>query len=202
MFLASLSWALMVLPMCVVRLAMLQVGFTARQGVFVIEGHFLGMYLPGFVSGKLIHRHGVRAMSVAAALLFLGSIGILQLVNGSAFGTWFVGMLALGVAWNILFTSATVWTSRTAYDVKTQPHLQSPVQAANDFLMFLFVGAWVMSSSYIFESAGGGIGGWRVLTGTVLSGLLALAGGLLLVDSVLDRKERRSKCTQLPLTVK
>jgi MFS family permease len=198
MAMASLSWALMVLPMCVVRLAMLEVGLGARQGVFVIEAHFLGMYATGFVSGKLIHRFGPRAMSWVAALLFLVSIVVLQLADGSTAATWIAGMVVLGIAWNVGFTSATVWTSRAAYDAAAQPHLRAPVQAANDFFMFLFVGGWVMGSTYIFESAGGSIEGWRAVTGPVLAALLALAVAVLLVDAFLDRRDRGRKLGCLP----
>lgn len=197
---AALSWAIMVLPMCVVRLAMLQVGFPPRMGVHVLEGHFLGMYVTGFGSGKLIHRYGAKRIAGVAVLLFLVAIAVLQLVDASSVVAWLVGMVLLGVAWNIGFTSATVWTSQTAYDVQKQPHLKSPVQAANDGIMFLFVGVWVMSSTYIFESVGGGMAGWRVLSGGVVSGLLLVMFVCLVVDAVLDRRERRTCCTDAAIT--
>jgi hypothetical protein len=110
-----------------------------------------------------------------------------------------VGMILHGVAWNIGFTSATVWTSQTAYDAQKQPHLKSPVQAANDGIMFLFVGVWVMSSTYIFESVGGGIAGWRVLTGGVVSGLLLVMFAFLVYDAVIDRRQSRQRCTDFPI---
>jgi MFS family permease len=198
---AALSWAIMVLPMCVVRLAMLQVGFSPRTGVYVIEGHFLGMYVTGFVSGKLIHRFGAKAMAAASVPLFLASIAVLQAADGSSAAAWLVGMVLHGVAWNIGFTSATVWTSRTAYDAEKQPHLTSPVQAANDGVMFLFVGVWVMSSTYIFESVGGGLEGWRVVSGGVVSGLVLVMFAFLVFEAVRDRREtkKRGMDSDLPL---
>jgi hypothetical protein len=199
MAMAALSWALMVLPMCVVRLAMLEAGFGPRAGVTVMEGHFLGMYATGFVSGKLIQRLGARTVAWGAVMLFLASIAVLQLADDSTVATWIVGMVVLGIAWNLGFTSATVWTTTGAYDDETQPHLKAPVQAANDFFMFLFVGGWVMGSTYIFESAGGSIKGWRAVTGPVLGALLALAAALLLVDAILLRRERGGKVSPLPI---
>jgi MFS family permease len=198
---AALSWAIMVLPMCVVRLAMLQVGFAPRMGVYVIEGHFLGMYVTGFVSGKLIHRFGAKAMAAASVPLFLVSIAVLQVADGSTLAAWLAGMVLHGVAWNIGFTSATVWTSQTAYDAEKQPHLKSPVQAANDGAMFLFVGVWVMSSTYLFESVGGGLEGWRVVSGGVVSGLVLVMFAFLVYEAVRDQRDTRTRgiSSDLPL---
>ena len=126
MTVAALSWAIMVLPMCVIRLAMLQVGFTPRMGVYVLEGHFLGMYVTGFVSGRLIHRCGAKRMAGVAVLLFLVSIAVLQLVDESSVVVWLVGMILHGVAWNIGFTSAAEPEALTLCTSSTGGRLAAP----------------------------------------------------------------------------
>ena len=138
-------------------------GFSSRQSLTVIELHFVGMYGPGFFSGKLIKRKGTR-LAVYISIFFFAIGTLCNLLSeeedSGSIATWYLGLTFLGIGWNFGFTAATVWTAEI---YKTSPHLKLQVQASSDFLMFLIAGAFVFSSGYIFDAGGVGLDGWKTL---------------------------------------
>jgi len=165
---AVLSWALMAMPMGIFRITMKEVGFSERQSLTVIEFHFLAMYGTGFWTGSFIKKHGVIRACQLSLLLFVLSMGIhlsLQSHTNTTAG-WYIGMILLGMAWNIGFSSATAWSTKSYEDA---PYLKPKVQAANECLMFLFSGALMFSTGHIYKAGGGEISGWRFLKECCLS---------------------------------
>mmetsp|Transcript_19393 Transcript_19393/g.40109 ORF Transcript_19393/g.40109 Transcript_19393/m.40109 type:complete len:211 (-) Transcript_19393:566-1198(-) len=196
MLVSSLAWAAM--PMSIVRVVMTQVGFTSRESWTVIEFHFVGMYLPGFITGKLIADYGPKWEILVGIVIFVLAL-VLNFVaqekddNRNNLALWVIGLFTIGVAWNFCFTSATIWTTSL---YKKLPHLKPRVQAANDACMFLFCGAWIASASYIFEAGGSGLDGWDVLN-WVAFGLVGCKGVILLWDSQLGKNEAQKQPTNL-----
>jgi hypothetical protein len=99
---SAFSWAIMTMPMAVLRVAMQQVGFTSRQSLLAIELHFLGMYAPGFITGILIQRWGPRTVISSSIVLFVTSMILLQNVTSQssfsgAESIWILGMILIGV---------------------------------------------------------------------------------------------------------
>jgi hypothetical protein len=188
---AALSWAIMAVPMGIVRVAALDAGYTARQSLTVIELHFLAMFGTGFVSGQRIQWYGVRTLCWTGAAVFAVSL-LLNVFSYSAergtIATWYLGLVGLGVGWNLAFTAATVWLSEAvAVGGGAAVVAKSQIQSANDCFMFLFAGAWIFSSSYIYNGGGGGIQGWRTLNFVVV-GLVGTYVAVLAVDEVLRRR--------------
>lgn len=170
---SGLAWAIMAVPMSVVRVAMHQVGFSVRQSLTVIEIHFLGMYSPGFVVGSLMKKYGPKKVCAIGGFIFALAIVCMLLVESDQdgnIGLWLIGLFVVGAGWNFAFTGATVWTADL---YRKSPMHKEKVQAANDSLMFLFSGAWIVSSSYIFEAGGSQLDGWKTMNYVVI-GLLGV----------------------------
>jgi MFS family permease len=189
MLIATMSWAMMAVPMSLVRVAMGQVGFTSRQSLTTIELHFLGMYAPGFFTGSLIQRYGPRAVCSGAIVLYTVALVLMLVSKEKEHGTysivtWTLGMIFVGMGWNFGFTGATVWLTEL-YKSPSRAHLKTPLQAANDCLMFGLAGGWIFSASYIFDAGGSGLDGWKLLNFVVV-GLLAFYTMVLLVNYRLE----------------
>lgn len=177
---AILSWALMAMPMSIFRITMRDVGFSERQSLTVIEFHFLSMYAPGFWSGDFIKQNGLLRTCQTSVLGFILSLGVLLSLpsNTKTTAGWYIGFILLGIAWNLGFSAATVWSTQS---YEHAPYLKAKVQAANECLMFLVSGALMFSTGYIYDNAGGGdIAGWRLLNG-LLFVLVGIFVGLVVV---------------------
>ncbi|KAL7572101.1 hypothetical protein ACA910_001740 [Epithemia clementina (nom. ined.)] len=192
MLVAAIAWAAMAMPMSIVQVVMKDVGYTSRQSLTTIELHFAGMYSPGFITGALISLYGPKRNVVAGIMLFAIALAFNFSATGKGpddsnarMAVWVLGLFMIGVAWNFCFTAATVLTTEL---YKKAPPLKPHVQAANDFLMFLLSGAWIVSASYIFEAGGSGLKGWDALNWVVV-GLVGLMGVFIILDPVLERFE-------------
>lgn len=187
---AGLSWAIMALPMSIVRVAMGQLGYTSRQSLLVVEFHFLGMFSPGFITGKLIQRFGaVRVMLLAVVINILAtSISLVATEDSNTLAAWFASLILIGIGWNLGFSSATVHLTQ-AY--AHAPEFKSKVQAANDFVMFLLSGSFIFSTGYIYEAGGSELSGWRTVNYSVfaLIGSMAL---IVLADMTLSHREKEA----------
>ena len=170
---AAFSWAIMAMPMSVVRVAMTQLGFSNRLSLLTIEFHFLGMFSPGFFTGKLIGRFGAIAVSAMAVLLFVvGTVLSLISNEDTSVATWMLALIFMGIGWNFGFASATVLLPRAYQDA---PSFKTRVEAANDFVMFLIAGAFIFSTGYVYEAGGSLLAGWQTVNFFVLFLIVVMA---------------------------
>jgi MFS family permease len=190
---ATLFWAIMAVPMSILRIAMKDAGYTSRQSLSAIELHFVGMYAPGFVTGSLIDRFGIRAICWTGLVVSCAGV-VLNLLSETrddgTLATWVLGMIAVGTGWNFCFTGATVGLTKTLNDV---PFSKGEVQSANECLSFLIAGACVFVSSYIYDTAFWGSGilsGWQTLNYCVV-GLLVVAGLTFAIDYYMETTSSR-----------
>eukprot|EP00566_Odontella_aurita_P012544 CAMPEP_0113527044 /NCGR_PEP_ID=MMETSP0015_2-20120614/1080_1 /TAXON_ID=2838 /ORGANISM="Odontella" /LENGTH=482 /DNA_ID=CAMNT_0000425441 /DNA_START=182 /DNA_END=1628 /DNA_ORIENTATION=+ /assembly_acc=CAM_ASM_000160 len=159
--LACLSWSIMAMPMSIVRVAMNEVGYSARISLTTLELHFLGMFAPGFITGALIQRIGLAPMRFVGLALFVAAL-VSNLLSrpegdGGTVGTWMTGLTLLGVGWNLVFSCSTVMLSET---YAKEPANATKIQSTNDFFMFGVSGALVVSTGFIFQAGGSGLSGW------------------------------------------
>jgi len=145
------SYAVMNLIMTVTPVAMARCGFDFSDAAWVIEWHVLGMFLPSFITPKLIARYGLLKMMLIGACLMLVCIA-LNLHGQSQWHFW-SALALLGVGWNFMFISATQLVTM-AY--KSSEKAKS--QAANEFLVFGMVTLSAFSSGWLESSLG-----WEVL---------------------------------------
>ena len=145
------SYAVMNLIMTVTPVAMARCGFDFSTAAWVIEWHVLGMFLPSFITPRLISRLGLLWVILLGALLMLFCI-LLNLHGVSQWHFW-AALFLLGVGWNFMFISATQLVT-SAY----RPAEKSKSQAANEFLVFGMVTISAFSSGWL-ES----VLGWQML---------------------------------------
>jgi predicted MFS family arabinose efflux permease len=154
---AVVGYGTMNLVMSSTPLQMLLCGFGVGASADVIRAHSIAMFLPGFVTGRVIQRFGIHQVICAGALI----TALCAAVNvgfAPAMGTFLVALILLGIGWNFMFVGATTLLS-TAYE----PHERVRVQATNDFIVFGTVALTAFASGAIHATYG-----WDALNLSVL----------------------------------
>ena len=136
-------------------------GFGVGASADVIRAHSIAMFLPGFLTGRLIQRFGPHPIILAGAVL-TGLCVIVDIGFDPFFGTFIVGLMLLGVGWNGMFVGATALLA-SAHD----PAERVRVQTANDFIVFGTVAVTALASGAIESTAG-----WTMLNLSVVPGLI------------------------------
>jgi MFS family permease len=95
----------------------------------VIQSHVIAMYAPSLVSGYLTDRLGERRMMMGGAAALLVCTAVTS--TSHAVGAYWLGLVLLGVGWNLLFVGATVLLTRSY-----APAERFRAQAVNDFVVF------------------------------------------------------------------
>jgi predicted MFS family arabinose efflux permease len=158
------AYGTMNLVMTSTPVEMMLCGFGIGASATVIQLHAVAMFAPGFVTGRLITRFGLRQVIVAGAVLTAGCA--IVAVTGRSFAHFTVALVLLGIGWNFMFVGATQLLA-TAH----APEERVRAQAANDVLVFGTVACTAFASGAVHAQAG-----WEVLNlVTVPSLILALA---------------------------
>jgi len=127
----------------------------------VIRAHSIAMFLPGFVTGRLIQRFGVhRVIAAGGALTLLCTAINVTCVPGYAI--LMLALVLLGVGWNFMFVGGTTLLA-TAY----VPAERVRVQATNDFIVFGTVACTALISGAVQATLG-----WTPLNLTVVPPVL------------------------------
>ncbi len=126
---AALGYGVMNMLMAASPIAMKLHGHPFHEAALVLEWHVIGMFAPGFFTGRLIQRFGVIRILFAGVALNLLCIGIA--LSGVDVGHFVLSMFVLGVGWNFLFTAGTT-LSLQAY----RPEERDKTQAAVNFCVF------------------------------------------------------------------
>jgi predicted MFS family arabinose efflux permease len=122
-------------------------GFGISDSATVLGLHGIAMFAPGFITGRLIEAFGPHRVIVTGAVLNLSCAALA--FAGSAYLSFAIALILLGLGWNMMFTGATALLARSH-----GPENRVRVQAANDFLMFGGV-AFATFGSEVLESAFG-----------------------------------------------
>jgi hypothetical protein len=159
---ATIAHTVMVMIMSNCALSM-EDDYSFQTTSLVLEFHFLAMFLPGFLTGKLIQEYGTFIVSIQGAFLFALSSVFFGL--GEHLWNYYGGMILLGVAWNLSFSAGTVMLT-SCYAVSPtplctippsslsflfQPHEAADVQAINDFILFTVAGGGSLISGVIYS---------------------------------------------------
>ena len=162
------AFSSMQLVMASTPVQMMICGFGVNDAADVIRAHSIAMYLPGFVTGRLIQRFGAHGVICTGALLAAFCAAV-NLGFDPWFSTFMVALMLLGLGWNFMFVGATALLA-TAHD----PHERVRVQATNDFIVFGSVAVSILTSGAI-ESGWG----WHALNLAMLPPV-AIAAALVL----------------------
>jgi len=158
-----IGYAVMSFIMAATPLAAVDCGYTPADAFGIIRFHLIGMFLPAFFTGHLIHRYGTAAIALTgtAMLVVCGLVA----VSGTGLVNFWIALALLGVGWNFMFVAGTTLLTH-AY----RPEERAKVQGLNEFLI---AGSAALGSF----SAGGVFGafGWNTLNLVVLPLLVVVA---------------------------
>lgn len=161
----SIGYAVMVLVMTATPLAMKSQGFEFSNIASIIQWHVLGMFLPSFITGRLITRFGTTPIIQLGCLLLIACVLIAQL--GQGYWYFWVALVTLGIGWNFTFIGATTLLTGTY-----QANEKAKVQGINDFLIFGFAAIASLLAGHLQHWLG-----WELLNLLMLPPI-ALAMGL------------------------
>ena len=162
---SMVGYGTMNLVMASTPLQMLFCGFGVNASADVIRAHSIAMFLPGFVTGRLIQRFGAHPIICTGAALTLLCVTV-NLTFSPLVTTFMVALALLGVGWTFMFVGGTTLLA-TAHD----PHERVRVQATNDFIVFGSVACTAFASGAIEAT-----GGWAALNLVVVPPTLIAAG--------------------------
>ncbi len=158
------GYGAMNLVMASTPLQMLMCGFGVNASADVIRAHSIAMFLPGFVTGRLIQRFGAHPVILGGAALTSLCVAV-NIGFDPFFSTFIVALMLLGAGWNFMFVGATALLA-SAHDARERVR----VQATNDFIVFGTVAGTAFASGAIETTAG-----WSALNLTVVPPLLVAA---------------------------
>ena len=161
---AALGYGVMNLLMIATPLAMNFCGHPFKEGVFVLEWHVVGMFLPSFFTGSLIKRFGVMNIIISGTLVNFMAIGIA--LSGTSVSHFWFALVALGIGWNFMFIGGTTLLTETY-----ESHEKTRVQGFNDMLVFATMAVSSSSAGVLVNAEG-----WETVNYTALP-FIALALG-------------------------
>ena len=144
---AALGYGVMNLLMVATPLAMNFCGHPFKEGVFVLEWHVVGMFLPSFFTGDLIKRFGAMKVIISGTLLNFAAISIA--LSGVTVWHFWVALVVLGIGWNFMFIGGTALLTETY-----QPQEKSRVQGFNDMLVFATMAVSSSSAGVLVNAKG------------------------------------------------
>ncbi len=144
---AAIGYGVMSFVMTATPLAIVACGMEFKDAAFIIQWHVVGMFLPSFVTGKLIKRFGVLRIITIGALLNVGCM-VFALSGIDLMNFWFA-LVALGVGWNFMFIGGSSLLTQCYRETE-----RSKVQAVNDFIVFGTVAVASFSSGAVQNAWG------------------------------------------------
>ena len=99
------------------------------DAAFVIQSHVVAMFAPSLVTGWLVDRLG-RPRMMAAGVVAIGA-AIAAGASGHSVSAYWMGLVLLGLGWNLLFIGATVLLTQSL-----EPSQRFRGQGLNDFTVF------------------------------------------------------------------
>ena len=180
---SALGYGVMNLLMAATPLAMQVCGMPFSDAALVLEWHVIGMFAPGFFTGRLIKRWG--ALPVMGAGVLLEALCIAIALSGQDLHQFVVALFVLGLGWNFLFTASTTLAMQ-AY----RPEEKDKAQAAINFSVFATMALTSFASGALVTTQG-----WRLLNlGSLLP--VGLTGAALLWLAT----RRRAAKSQAPIS--
>ncbi|MDA0654138.1 MAG: MFS transporter [Proteobacteria bacterium] len=158
---AGSAFAVMTLAMVSTPLAMTGHAHSIEDAALVIQFPVLGMFLPSFFTGHLIHRFGVLPVMFTGLALLFAHVAVTA--SGIGLPHFLAALTLLGVGWNFMFVGGS-----TLLGEAHRPEEKAKTQAANDLLVYGFSITGSVSSGILLAALG-----W---TGVNIAALPALAG--------------------------
>ena len=143
----------------------------------VIQSHVIAMYAPSLVTGVLVDRLGLKRMMLAGTAMLLTCIAVSM--SSHTVAAYWLGLVMLGLGWNLLFVGSTVLLTRSY-----APEERFRAQGLNDVAVF---------GSQALASLGAGAAlhrfGWVVMNLTMVPVLLIVLALILATATQRHRHE-------------
>ena len=143
-----ISYGVMNLIMTATPLAMVACKHPFNDAAFVIQWHFISMFAPSFITGKLIQRFGLMTILLTGVVLNLGCVAF-ALTGIDVTHFWFA-LVCVGLGWNFMFIGAT-----TLLTESHTPAERAKVQGVNDAMIFTTLVVSSLSSGRYLRSRDG-----------------------------------------------
>lgn len=144
---AALGYGVMNILMAASPIAMQMCGHPFKAAALVLEWHVIGMFAPGFFTGRLIRRFGETRILAAGVLLNVLCVAIA--LSGVDVMHFLISMFLVGVGWNFMFTAGTA-LSLKAY----RPEEKDKAQGAINFWIFVVMAISAFSSGALVTTQG------------------------------------------------
>lgn len=167
---AAMAYGMMNLLMVATPMAMDVCGHPFAAAAFVIQGHVIAMYAPGFITGSLIDRYGPVKIILGGTVLMLACTGVA--LSGVDIFAFAVSSALLGIGWNLMYTGGTALLTRCY-----QPQEKNKVQGFMDFCVLSTMVTTSASSGALLFSNGWQVLNWAVM-GVALAAMALSAWGL------------------------
>lgn len=138
--------AVMVFMMTATPLAMASCHHGFDHTARVIQWHVVAMYAPSLVTGRLVTRFGASQITLAG--LSLCAVAALVNASGTSVPVFHVGLLLLGLGWNLAYIGGTTLVSRGA------PEERATVQGLTDLLVISAVSFASLLAGLVQQTAG------------------------------------------------
>jgi predicted MFS family arabinose efflux permease len=145
-------------------------GHGLGDAAFVIQWHLVGMFLPGFFTGRLIQRIGERATILAGVGINVVSLAVA--FAGAGVWHFWLALMLVGAGWNLMFVGGSTLVTQAYASAE-----RAKAQAANDFLIWATVAVTSLSSGQLLHRHG-----WHAVLTTALP-LLGLAAAAMLASA-------------------
>jgi MFS family permease len=164
---AALANGVMVLLMVATPLAMSFCNHPYSATSTVIGWHFIGMFGPSLITGRLIKRFGAVKIMLVGTLLLFACVAFA--LSGSSISHFWLTMFLLGIGWNLIYIGGTTLLSESAI-----PAEKAKSQGLNDLAISTMQVVSSLFSGVLINSAG-----WEVLNYLALFCITLIAAGLL-----------------------
>lgn len=159
----AIAQAMMNLIMTATPLAMIGCAHSTTDSTLAIQWHIVGMFLPGFFTGRLINRFGVYPIMILG-LVLLATCGVVAL-SGISVPHFFAALILLGLGWNFTFVGAS-----TLVVDGLRAAERTKVQGINDLIVFATTSVASLSAGKILANFG-----WGTLNLTIFPFVAAAA---------------------------
>ena len=184
---AFVAWSSMATQMSATPLAMTAAGHKFAQITSAVQYHLLGMFAPSLFSGTLCQWFGGRLVMLAGFLIQLTGTLLFQL--GFEVGHFNLGLIIIGVGWNLGYVGASVLLTKS-YREEEKVKTHSLFEA----IVMISISISFLSSAFAEEFLG-----WMTLTGRLISIYLGVVIFILVIDTLFVFHKTRDLREEIPL---
>lgn len=184
---AALANGVMVLLMVATPLAMSMNHHPYSAATAVVGWHFIGMFGPSLITGRLIRRFGPLKIMLVGTIILVGCVAIA--LSGNSVGNFWFALFLLGIGWNLIYIGGTTLLAESC-----RPDEKAKSQGLNDLAISV-----IQVVSSVFSGVLVNSGGWIIINyvsllciALIVAGLFWLMGKRNALPPLIEDAEARS----------